>query len=245
MIRKFLAELIGTAVLVMIGCGTAMSVGCDSFSGTGYLLTALAFGLAIVAMAYSIGNASGCHINPAVSLGMLMTGRMNFLEFFVYIIAQCAGAICGAFGLYWLFTEAGITDLTGALGSNSLEGVHGSLPAGMAVELVLTCIFVLVVLGVTDERYHNGRLAGLVIGLSLTFVHIFGIGFTGTSVNPARSLGPALVCWIYGNTAPMGNLLVFIFAPLAGGVVAAALYLILTFHKKGKEEKAKADEMVK
>lgn len=225
--RKYIAEFIGTAVLVTLGCGTAMLVGCDAYAGSGYLLTALAFGLAIVAMAYSIGNVSGCHINPAVSLGVLIRGGMSVKDFIGYVIAQCLGALAGAGLLVAIFVSGVVNDNTGALGSNGLAGVNGSIVSGLLVEVVLTFIFVMTVLGVTSEKVHHGSFAGIVIGLSLTLVHILGIGLTGTSVNPARSLGPAIVSAITGNSEPLSVVWVFIVAPLVGGALAAIVYRVL------------------
>ncbi|MCD7861773.1 MAG: aquaporin [Oscillospiraceae bacterium] len=225
--KKYLAEFIGTAVLVILGCGSAMLVGCDVATGSGYLLTALAFGLTIVAMAYSIGNISGCHINPAVSLGVLMTGGMNGKDFVGYVVAQVVGACAGAAVLALIFSLGGVPDMTGGFGSNGLSGVNGSAGAGFIVEVVLTFIFVMAVLGVTDSKYAHGSFGGLVIGLTLALVHILGIGLTGTSVNPARSIGPALAALIAGNTAPIASLWVFIVAPLVGATLAALVYKAL------------------
>ena len=225
--KKYVAEFIGTAVLVLLGCGTAMLVGCDPTQGSGYILTALAFGLVIVAMAYSIGNVSGCHINPAVSLGVLIRGGMSVKDFIGYVISQCLGALAGAGILVAIFVTGFVNDNTGALGSNGLAGVNGSIVAGLLVEVVLTFIFVMTVLGVTSDKHHHGSFAGIVIGLSLTLVHILGIGLTGTSVNPARSIGPALVSAITGNSEPLSVVWVFIVAPLVGGALAAVVYGIL------------------
>lgn len=229
--RKYIAEFIGTAVLVTMGCGTAMLVGCstDVGYGAGYILTALAFGLSIVAMAYSIGNISGCHINPAVSLGVLISGGMKFVEFIGYVIAQLLGAFAGAAALKFIWHFAKIKDQTGFLGfgTNGTAGVNGSTVAALAVEAGLTFIFVLAILGVTSKKANHGSFGGLVIGLTLTFVHILGIGLTGTSVNPARSFGPALIAAISGNTAPIGSLWIFIVAPLVGAAVAALVYKFL------------------
>ncbi len=222
--KKYLAECIGTATLVILGCGTAMLVGCDAANGGGYILTALAFGLTIVAMAYSIGNISGCHINPAVSLGVLLSGGMDAKEFVGYIISQCVGALAGAAILAAIFGLGGVTDMTGGFGSNGLAGVGGNALAGLLVEIVLTFIFVIAILGVTSKKANHGSFAGLVIGLTLVVVHILGIGLTGTSVNPARSFGPALVAAISGNTAPLGALWVFIVGPLVGAALAAVVY---------------------
>ena len=225
--KKYIAECIGTMTLVFLGCGTAMLVGCDAVLGGGYILTAFAFGLSIVAMAYSIGNISGCHINPAVSLGVLMSGRMSTKDFVYYVIAQCIGALIGAELLATIFVSGGVTDMTGGLGTNGLAGVHGSSIAGLLVEIVLTFIFVINILGVTSDKAKHGSFGGLVIGLTLVGVHILGIGLTGTSVNPARSFGPAVVCALGGNGAPIECLPVFIIGPLVGAAIAALVYKCL------------------
>ena len=225
--KKYLAECIGTCTLVVLGCGTAMLVGCDAAAGGGYILTALAFGLSIVAMAYCIGNISGCHINPAVSLGVLLTGGMSKKDFVGYVVSQCVGALAGALILKAIFGLGGVTDLTGGLGSNGLAGVGGNVLAGLLVEVVLTFIFVIAILGVTSKKGNHGSFAGLVIGLTLVVVHILGIGLTGTSVNPARSFGPALVAALTGNTEPLGTLWVFIVGPMAGAALAAGVYKTL------------------
>lgn len=222
--KKYIAEFVGTCVLVTMGCGTAMLVGCDAASGSGYLLTALAFGLSIVAMAYSIGNISGCHINPAVSLGVLMRGGMSVGDFICYVVSQVLGALAGGLILNTIFGMGEVPDLTGGLGTNGLAGVNENAIVGLVVEVLLTFIFVLTILGVTSDKFKHGSLAGLVIGLTLTFVHILGIGLTGTSVNPARSIGPALVASFTGNAAPLGSLWVFIVGPLVGAALAALLY---------------------
>ena len=225
--KKYLAECIGTATLVILGCGTAMLVGCDAVNGGGYILTALAFGLTIVAMAYSIGNISGCHINPAVSLGVLLSGGMSAGEFIGYVISQCVGALAGSGILALIFKLGNVTDMTGGFGSNGLGGVGGSAIAGLVVEIVLTFIFVIAILGVTSKKANHGSFGGLVIGLTLVVVHILGIGLTGTSVNPARSFGPALVALLNGNSAPMAALWVFIVGPLGGAALAAFTYKAL------------------
>lgn len=231
-IKKYLAELIGTAVLVILGCGTAMFTGCNAFSGTGYLLTALAFGLTIVAMAYCIGNISGCHINPAVSLGVLMTGGMTVVDFIGYVISQIIGGFAGVGVLVAIFKLGGVDDLTGCFGANGLTGVHGSVASGLTVEVVLTFIFVLTILGVTSKKANHGSFGGLVIGLTLTLVHILGINFTGTSVNPARSIAPAVAAAISGNTEPLSQLWIFIVAPLVGAALAALVYKFLESSKE-------------
>lgn len=230
-VKKYVAEFIGTCVLVLLGCGTAMLVGCDAASGGGYILTALAFGLVIVGMAYCVGNVSGCHINPAVSIAMLVSKKLSGKDFVGYVIAQCLGALAGAALLAAIFGMGGVTDMTGGFGSNGLGGVNGSVGAGLLVEVLLTFIFVLTILGVTDSKAGHGSFGGLIIGLTLTLVHILGIGLTGTSVNPARSIGPAVVAAINGNSAPIACVWVFIVAPLAGGVLAALVYKYLASEK--------------
>ncbi|MBQ3006979.1 MAG: aquaporin [Clostridia bacterium] len=216
--KKYIAEFIGTFVLVLFACGTAAVVGCSAENGTGYLLTAIAFGLVIVAMAYSIGNISGCHINPAVSIAMLVSGKMNIKDFIGYIVAQFLGATAGAAVLMALVgKESG-------LGANALY--NDSIGLSILVEIILTFVFVIAILGVTS-KVENGAVAGIVIGLSLTLVHILGISFTGTSVNPARSFGPAL--FVGGDT--LADVWVFIVAPLIGGVLAALVYKFLASEK--------------
>lgn len=212
--KKCTAEFIGTFVLVFFACGTAAVVGCNPNMGTGYLLTALAFGLVIVAMAYSIGNVSGCHINPAVSIAMLVSGKLSFTDFIGYVIAQFAGAIAGAAALMAILGEES------GLGANALY--KDEIPASLLIEVILTFVFVLAILGVTSKK-ENSAVAGIVIGLSLTLVHILGISFTGTSVNPARSFGPAL---FVGGDA-LSNVWVFLVAPLVGGILAALVYKFL------------------
>lgn len=222
-LKKYLAEFIGTFVLVLFACGTAAMTGCSTTEfNAAYLMTALAFGLVIVAMAYSIGNVSGCHINPAVSIAMLVSGKMTFLDFLGYVAAQFLGGIAGAATLMGLIgTERG-------LGANGL--FEGDVWKSLLIEIILTFVFVLAILGVTS-KVENGKVAGLVIGLTLTLVHLFGIAFTGTSVNPARSFGPAL---FVGGEA-FSSVWVFIVAPLVGGVLAAVVYGFIDSVKKEKE----------
>lgn len=225
--KKYLAEFIGTCVLVLIGCGTAMAVGCDPAAGSGYILTAFAFGLALLTMAYSIGNISGCHINPAVSLGMLLSKRMSGKDFCGYVVFQILGALAGAGLLALIFNGAGVVDMTGAYGANGLAGVNDNMWIGLLVEILLTFVFVISILGVTSEKFKHGAVAGLVIALSLVAVHILGIGLTGTSVNPARSLGPAIVAAFSGSSAAISAVWVFIVGPLLGGALAACTYKML------------------
>lgn len=224
-LKKYFAEFIGTLVLVLFACGTAAILGCKGTEpNTAYLLTALAFGLVIVAMAYSIGNISGCHINPAVSLAMLLSGRMGFWDFLGYVLAQFAGGIAGsAILMAFIGTDRG-------LGQNGLY--EENIVLSLAIEVILTFVFVLTILGVTSKK-ENAPTAGLVIGLTLTLVHIFGIYFTGTSVNPARSFAPAL---FMGGPA-LQNVWVFIVAPLCGAALAALCFMLLGGAKKKETEK--------
>lgn len=212
LLKKCIAECIGTFVLVLFGCGTACAVNCAGTTpNAAYLMTALAFGLVIVAMAYSIGNISGCHINPAVSIAMLVSKKMTLKDFCAYIASQFIGAIAGGALLLAIFgKESG-------LGTNALY--DNNIWTSLLIEVILTFVFVIAILGVTSKK-ENGAVAGIVIGLSLTLVHIFGIYFTGTSVNPARSFGPA----IFAGGDAFTNVWVFIVAPLVGGVLAALVY---------------------
>ena len=216
--KKYFAEFIGTFVLVFFACGTAAVVGCTAEGNAAYLITALAFGLVIVAMAYSLGNVSGCHINPAVSIAMVFSGKMSISDFIGYVVAQFLGGIAGAGVL------AALTGKQYGLGTNGLY--DGSVWKSIIIEIILTCVFVMAILGVTSKKEYS-KVAGLVIGLSLTLVHLLGIFFTGTSVNPARSFGPAL---FMGGDA-LKCVWVFIVAPLIGGIVAAFLYGFLDSEK--------------
>lgn len=217
--KKYIAEFIGTLVLVLFACGTATVVGCATDNpNVAYLLTALSFGLVIIAMAYSIGNISGCHINPAVSIAVLINGGMSVGDFIGYIIAQFAGAAAGGAILGYL------AGWDCSFGANGL--FEGDVMESIVIEVILTFVFVLAVLGATSKK-ENSNVAGLVIGLSLTLVHIFGIHFTGTSVNPARSFGSA----IFAGGQALSDLWVFIVAPLVGGCVAALVWKLLKANK--------------
>ena len=216
--KKYIAEFVGTMILVLVACGVAV------ITGANIIATSLAFGLVIVAMAYSIGNVSGCHINPAVSLAMLVTGKMNLKDFIGYIVFQVLGAIAGAAVLGLLL------DNFSALGANGF-GAYGQLAtsSGIAIiiEIILTFIFVTTILGVTSKK-ENGQVSGIVIGLTLTLVHLLGIPFTGTSVNPARSFGPAL---LQGGEA-LSQVWVFVLAPLVGALLAGLFYKLILNNKK-------------
>ena len=230
-LRKYLAEIIGTFVLVVFGCGTAIVTGCGTTGGMGaYALTALAFGLVIVAMAYSIGNISGCHINPAVSLAMFVNKKLSLQDMLLYWCSQVIGA-CGGALLLTVFFDP---DESG-FGTNGL--FDNDVARSFVIEGVLTFVFVLAILGVTS-KIANGNIAGLVIGLTLTLVHILGIGFTGTSVNPARSVGPAL----FKGGEALENVWVFIVAPLVGAAFAAIIYRFLDPASVTSEKKAEKKE---
>ena len=222
-IKKYLAEFIGTFVLVLFACGVAAVTKCE-FPEAGYVATALAFGLVIVAMAYSIGNISGCHINPAVSIAMLVSGKMELKDFIGYVVAQFLGAIAGAAVLM------GILGKESGLGANGLY--DGDAGLSFVIEIILTFVFVIAILGVTSRK-ENGNIAGIVIGLSLVLVHLIGIPFTGTSVNPARSFGPAL----FAGGDALTYVWVFVLAPLVGGILAAIVYKFLDSPKQETKKK--------
>ena len=216
--KKYLAELVGTFVLTFLGCGAAVALGCGSDTAS-IVGTALAFGLAVVAMAYTIGGISGCHMNPAITLGCFLTGRMSSKDCGMYMVFQVIGAILAAALLSLVVNTAEPSAvITTDTGANSCAfGVTN----GLIVEIVLTCIFVLVVLGATSKT--NGatnNFAGLAIGLSLVLIHLVGIHFTGTSVNPARSIGPAL----FAGGEALSQVWVFIVGPLVGGALAAGIW---------------------
>lgn len=212
--RKYLAEAFGTAVLVLMGCGAAVLAG----SEIGYLGISFAFGLSVIAMAYTIGHISSCHINPAVTIGMCVSGRMRWSEGLFYIIAQTLGAVLGAALLAFLSNNGDIFSAT-ALGQNIVSHKY-SLMVGFIAELVMTFIFVRVILGVTDSNASYGNIAGVVIGLTLVLIHIVTIPLTGTSVNPARSFGPAIL--VQGEA--LGQLWLFWVAPLLGAILAGLTY---------------------
>ncbi|GGC85212.1 MIP family channel protein [Enterococcus wangshanyuanii] len=218
--KKAIAECLGTFILVFFGTATAV-LG-NGMEGIGTTGIALAFGLTIIAAAYSIGTVSGAHLNPAVSLGMWVNKRISSMEFIYYIVGQVVGAILASFTLLSILNAAGYE--TTSLGQNGFGDL--SAVGALLVEIILTFIFVLVIMTVTSAKKGNAKLAGVVIGLTLTMIHLVGIPLTGTSVNPARSLGPAI---FVGGDA-LSQLWVFIVAPLIGGVLAAlvAKYLLDT-----------------
>ena len=214
--KKYLAELIGTFVLTLLGCGAAVSLNCgvDAASVVG---TSMAFGIAVIAMAYTIGGISGCHINPAITLGCLLTKRISGKDAGMYMLFQVIGAILASCVLYAFVQTAPELAQGTTTGANSCAG---GVVNGLIVEIVLTCIFVLVVLGSTDSKVGAGNFAGLAIGITLILIHLVGIHYTGTSVNPARSIGPA----IFEGGIALQQLWVFIVGPFAGGALAAVIW---------------------
>ena len=221
--RKYIAECIGTFVLTLLGCGTAVFVGCGTPAGV--VGTAFAFGLSVIAMAYTIGGISGCHINPAITLGVALSGRMKWCDAVGYWIGQIVGGLIAG-GLLLLIWK--VTGAPGAMGDPAGLGANGVANAGGAggallVEIVATFIFVLVVLGTTDSKVGAGNFAGLAIGLTLVLIHLVCINLTGTSVNPARSIGPA----VFAGGAALANVWVFIVGPLVGGALSALVWCAL------------------
>ncbi len=241
--RKLIAEFIGTAILVFVAVGTAtLSFGFKLFGSSysaGVVTTALAFGLVLMALVYAIGPISGCHVNPAVSLGFVVSGRMQAQEALGYWIAQVAGGIAGAYSLWAVFNGSPIYSKhvqgLGADGYGSASKIHLAAGSAFAVEAILTFIFVMVILFATSKVAREA-MAGLAIGVTLVFVHLVGIALTGTGVNPARSIGPALVV---GGTA-LSQLWLFIVAPLVGGFIAAMVYGLMT---RGSTMDVPADEV--
>lgn len=224
--KKFSAELLGTFALVLFGCGSAVISGVTASgpAGIGVLGISIAFGLAVVVMAYAIGPISGCHINPAVTLSVLAAGRMKTGEAVSYIIAQIIGGVAGAGVLYVILTGLPDGFIPGewALGSNGWGPGYGggySVAAAFIIETVMTFLFLFVILATTSKQ-GNSHMAGLAIGLTLVLIHLVAIPVTGTSVNPARSIGPAL----FSGGKALGQLWLFISAPIAGGVLAAIVW---------------------
>ena len=213
--KKYIAEAIGTFVLTFLGCGAAVSLGCADTNTAAVVGTAVAFGLSVVAMAYAIGGVSGCHINPAITLGVALNGGMSWKDACGYWAGQIVGGIVAGAVL------AGIYGAETGIGTNGLAGCNDCALTGLIVEVVLTALFVFVVLGATSKT--NGatnNFAGLAIGLSLILIHLVGIHFTGTSVNPARSIGPA----IFAGGAALANVWVFIVGPLVGAIISVGLW---------------------
>ena len=215
--KKYFAECVGTFVLTLLGCGTAMFLGCNTPAGV--VGTAAAFGLAVIAMAYTIGGVSGCHINPAITFGVALAGRMSWKDAVGYWCGQVIGAIIAGAILLLLTKVVAAPDLTGGLGSNGVANAGGAGGA-LLVEFIATFLFVLVVLGTTDSKVGAGNFAGLAIGLSLILIHLVCINLTGTSVNPARSIGPAL----FAGGDALKDLWVFIVAPMVGGAFAVPVW---------------------
>ena len=212
--KKYVAECLGTFVLTFLGCAAAMFLGCGTPAGV--VGVAIAFGLTVVAMAYTIGGVSGCHINPAITLAVALSGRMSWKDACGYWVGQLIGGILAGACLMLVAGVVAAPDLTGALGSNGVANA-GGVGGAFLVEVIATFIFVLVVLGATDAKIGAGNFAGLAIGLTLILVHLVCINLTGTSVNPARSIGPA----IFAGGQALKDVWVFICAPLVGGALSA------------------------
>jgi aquaporin Z len=233
--KKYLAELIGTMSLVLFGCGAAVISGGNvdgGPAGLGLLGISLAFGLAVVAMAYTIGGISGCHINPAITIAMLVAGKINSKDAAGYIIAQFAGAVAGAGILYLIASGQGNFKMgEWALGSNGWgEGYLGNynITAAFITEAVLTFLFLYVIFNVTS-KHGNSNMAGLAIGVTLVLIHLVAIPITGTSVNPARSFGPA----IFAGGKALSQLWLFVAAPFVGGIAAAIVWKLTGEDKAG------------
>ena len=212
--KKYVAECLGTFVLTFLGCAAAMFLGCGTPAGV--VGVAIAFGLTVVAMAYTIGGVSGCHINPAITLAVALSGRMSWKDAFGYWCGQLIGGILAGACLMLVAGVVAAPDLTGALGSNGVANA-GGVGGAFLVEAIATFIFVLVVLGATDAKIGAGNFAGLAIGLTLILVHLVCINLTGTSVNPARSIGPA----IFAGGQALSDVWVFVCAPLVGAACSA------------------------
>lgn len=222
--KKYLAEMFGTMVLVLMGCGVAVSLSCNYAEPATVIGTAMAFGLSVVAMAYTIGGISGCHINPAITLSVFLSGKMSGKDAVGYMIAQVVGAFIGSTLLYLLTQNAGLI----GTGANDLQDAGVTVVGGLLAEIIFTCVFVLVVLGATSKT--NGatnNFAGLAIGLSLILIHLACIRYTGTSVNPARSIAPAF----YAGGSALQHLWIFIVGPFIGACCAAGIWKVIETEK--------------
>ena len=217
--KKYLAEMFGTMVLVLMGCGVAVSLSCNYAEPATVIGTAMAFGLSVVAMAYTIGGISGCHINPAITLGVFLSGKMSGKDAVGYMVAQVVGAFIGSTLLYLLTQNAGLI----GTGANDLQDAGVTVVGGLLAEIIFTCVFVLVVLGATSKT--NGatnNFAGLAIGLSLILIHLACIRYTGTSVNPARSIAAG---------SALQHLWIFIVGPFIGACCAAGIWKVIETEK--------------
>ncbi len=224
--KKYVAELVGTFVLVFMGCGSAVFAGAH----IGALGISFAFGLSVLAMVYAIGGISGCHINPAISVSMFAAGKISLKDMLIYVAVQCVGAIIAAALVYGIASGDPSYNLTfNGLGQNGYDNASPagfSMVSGMLAEIVLTFIFLLVIFGSTSEKAPTG-FAGIAIGLSLVLIHLVGIPITGTSVNPARSLGPAVMLGVFGQFTALSQLWMFWVAPIIGGILASVLWRLL------------------
>ena len=228
--RRSIAEFVGTFWLVFGGCGSAVLAAAFPQLGIGFLGVALAFGLTVLTMAFAIGHISGCHLNPAVTLGLVVGKRFPASGILPYVVAQVLGGLAGAGALFLIASGKAGFDLSNGFASNGY-GEHSpggySLTACLTAEVILTFMFLMIILGATDKRAPQG-FAPIAIGLGLTLIHLIGIPVTNLSVNPARSTGPAAILAIEGNTAPVGQLWLFWIAPILGAAAGAALYAFVS-----------------
>jgi aquaporin Z len=241
--QRSLAELVGTFWLVLGGCGSAAlaavfmhTTDATTFSlGIGFVGVALAFGLTVLTMAYAIGHISGCHLNPAVSVGLAVGGRFSFAELPVYIIAQVLGAIAAAFVLLIILQgHEGFTLNATSLAVNGFGDLSPgkySMMAALVTEVVMTAMFLIIILGATDKHGITSH-GGLAIGLCLTLIHLISIPVTNTSVNPARSTGPALVLFLNGQPDALGQVWLFWVAPIVGAIIGAIIYALISSGRK-------------
>jgi len=224
--KKYLAELIGTFALVFIGCGTAVIAGDE----VGFLGISFAFGLTLLGMVYAIGHISGCHINPAVSVSMRINGKINTKDMIFYIVFQCIGAILASTLLFLIASgQSGYSIVADGLGQNGYDSASPggyNLISSFIAEILMTLLFLIVILGSTSKNAPKG-LAGIAIGLTLVLIHIFGIPITGVSVNPARSLGPAIVLAVFGSPTALIQIWLFWVGPLIGAILAALIWVFV------------------
>lgn len=241
MLKKYFAEFLGTAILVTFGCGAAATgvIASSELSLPSYVGIALTFGLVIVALAYSIGRISGCHVNPAVSTAMLILGKMTPAEFCGYVISQCLGAVVGSLIMCSMFLGPQGIPGFGTNGYGEASAINISAAGAFITEIVLTFVFVFAICGVTSTEKFS-RISGVVIGFSLTLVHLVGLPITGTSVNPARSLGAAVGAAMFGETTAIAQVWVFLLAPLVGGALAALCWKLLAGDLRDEPEEAPA-----
>ena len=241
-IKEFVAEFIAAFMLIIIGCGTAMATGAAVEESCGYICVALAFGLAICAIAYSVGNISGGHANPAVSLGVLINGGITPIQFVYYVIAQVLGATAGSLALITIHDGFSADDMTYSYATNAPADVPNPVLFIILVECIATFIFVMTVLGATSKKQSHGPSAGLAIAGSLAGLHLVTINLTGAAINPARFLGPALATQMIGEGDAMAYAVGYICGPLLGGLLAGVIYRLLESEDKEEKKEEEAEE---